>query len=260
MSLRLLGKTALVTGASRGIGAAIAEACAAEGANLALCARQPAALETLAARLREDYEVDARGFACDVGDRDAVFAMVARAEAWRPLDVLINNAGVYAAGRFVDFPIDAFRRVLDVNVLGVVHVTQAVLPGMLERGRGRVINIASTAGKWGTRNQSAYNASKHAVLGLTRCLALELAPQGVLVNAICPWIVDTDLGDELVSGLARSAGVAAETFGETLRNAAPMKRWVQPQEVASLAVYLASDEASYVNGQSWAVDGGYTMV
>ncbi|HMM77584.1 MAG TPA: SDR family NAD(P)-dependent oxidoreductase [Gammaproteobacteria bacterium] len=260
MSFRLLGKTVLVTGASRGIGAAIAEACAAEGANLALCARRPEALDEVAARLREVYDVDARGYACDVGDRDAVFDMVARAQAWRPLEVLINNAGVYAAGGFVDFSIDTFRRVLDVNVLGVVHVTQAVLPGMLERGRGRVINIASTAGKWGTRNQSAYNASKHAVLGLTRCLALELAGQGVLVNAICPWIVDTDLGEELISGLAHSAGVAVETFGETLRNAAPMKRWVRPHEVAGLAVYLASDEASYVNGQSWAVDGGYTMV
>jgi len=260
MTRRLEGKTALVTGASRGIGAAIAEAYAAAGANLALCARQAAPLERLAARLREEYGIDALACPCDVADRDAVQAAVARAEAWRPLDVLVNNAGVYAAGRFIDFPADEFRRMLEVNVLGVVGVTQAVLPGMIARGGGRVINLASTAGKWGTRNQSAYNASKHAVIGLTRCLALELAPQGVLVNAICPWIVDTDLGEELVAGLARSAGVPVEAFGETLRNAVPLKRLLRPAEVAGLAVYLASDEASYVNGQSWAVDGGYTMV
>ncbi len=174
--------------------------------------------------------------------------------------MLVNNAGVYATGHFIDFPADEFRRVLEVNVLGVVSVMQAVLPGMIARGGGRVINLASTAGKWGTRNQSAYNASKHAVIGLTLCLALELAPQGVLVNAICPWIVETDLGEELVAGLARSAGVAVDAFGETLRNAVPLKRLVRRDEVAGLAVYLASDEASYVNGQSWAVDGGYTMV
>lgn len=260
MTRKLEGKTALVTGASRGIGAAIAEACAAAGANLALCARQAPPLEQLAARLHEEYGIDALACACDVADRGAVQAAVARAEAWRPLDVLVNNAGVYAAGPFLDCPLEEFRRMLDVNVLGVVNVTQAALPGMIARGGGRVINLASTAGKWGTRNQSAYNASKHAVIGLTRCLALELAPQGVLVNAICPWIVDTDLGEELVAGLARSAGVPVETFGETLRNAVPLKRLLRPVEVAGLAVYLASDEASYVNGQSWAVDGGYTMV
>ena len=177
MTRRLEGKTALITGASRGIGAAIAEACAAAGANLALCARQAPPLERLAARLREEYGIDALACPCDVADRDAVQAAVARAEAWRPLDVLVNNAGVYAAGRFVDFPAEEFRRMLEVNVLGVVRVTQAVLPGMIARGAGRVINLASTAGKWGTRNQSAYNASKHAVIGLTRCLALELAPK-----------------------------------------------------------------------------------
>ena len=260
MSHRLLGKTALITGGSRGIGRAVADAYAAEGADIFLCARNAAHLAEATAQIRDEHGVAAHGFACDVADREAVFAMVHEAERIAPIDVLVNNAGVYSAGAFANYDFDAFRHVMEVNVYGVVHVTQAVLGGMLERRAGRVINLASTAGKWGTRNQSAYNASKHAVIGLTRCLSLEVAPHNILVNAICPWIVDTELGGELVAGLAEHAGIPLATFSETLQNSVPLKRWVRPQEVAKLAVYLASDDASYINGQAWAVDGGYTMM
>ena len=131
---------------------------------------------------------------------------------------------------------------------------------MLNHRGGRVINIASTAGKWGSRNQVAYNASKHAVLGLTRCLALEMGPQNVLVNAICPWIVDTDMADDIVEKHAVMGKMSADDLRERMNQSVPLGRFIRPQEVASVAVFLGSNEASYINGQSWTVDGGYTMI
>lgn len=259
MSGRLRGKRALVTGASRGIGRAIAEAFAREGASLALNAREPARLEEAAQALRDAHDVTVTVHACDVTERPAVDAMVAAAEAAGPLDILVNNAGIHVPSRFVDYSFEDFKRVIESNVYSVFHVTQAVLPAMIERRAGRVINLASTAGKWGSRNQSAYNASKHAVVGITRCLALELAPDNVLVNAICPWVVATDMADGFMDQHAAIGGLTAEALRERMNASVPLRRWIRPEEVAGLAVYLASDEASYINGQAWAVDGGYTM-
>ena len=149
---------------------------------------------------------------------------------------------------------------LETNVYGVLHVTQFVLPGMIARRAGRVINLASTAGKGGTRNQSAYNASKHAVVGLTRCLALEMAAHQVLVNAICPWVVDTDMATSFISEHAAVLGIDAQQATANFVANVPLKRFIRPEEVAAVAVFLGSDESSYVNGQSWAIDGGYTMI
>ena len=132
--------------------------------------------------------------------------------------------------------------------------------GNIARRAGRIVNLASTAGKWGSRNQSAYNVSKHAVVGLTRCLGLEMAPHNIGVNAICPWIVDTDLAASFIAEHAKAAGLTPEQTAANFINAVPIKRYIRPEEVASLAVYLGSDEASYITGQSWNVDGGYTMI
>ena len=126
------------------------------------------------------------------------------------LDALVNNAGIHIARSFLEHEPADFQRLLDVNLFGVIHMTQAVLPTMLERGDGRIVNLASTAGRWGSRNQSGYNISKHAVLGLTRCVALETAARGVTVNAICPGFVDTDMLDGL-SRRARAALPAARS-------------------------------------------------
>jgi len=260
MGNRLAGKTALVTGASRGIGLAIAEAYAAEGASLVVNGRDRATLERVAADLAARHGVAVRPGPCDVTDRDAVRAMVAAAEAWRPLDILVNNAGIHIPQRFVDYTFDEFRAVMESNVYSVFHVTQAVVPGMVARGGGRIVNLASTAGKWGSRNQSAYNASKHAVVGLTRSLGLELAAQGVLVNAICPWIVDTDMAQGFMARHAAIAGIGVEELTTRMNAGVPLGRWIRPAEVASLAVFLAADESSYINGQAWTVDGGYTMI
>ncbi len=256
---RLKNKTALITGASRGIGYAIAAAYAAEGARLALNAREPRRLDEAAQTLASTYGVEVDVHACDVSDRSAVDAMIGAFEQTSPLDIVVNNAGIHMSAAFLDYTFEDFRKILDVNIYSVFHVTQAALPHLIARGAGRVINIASSAGKWGSRNQSAYNASKHAVVGLTRCLALEMAPHNVLVNAICPWIVDTDLADSFMREHAAAAGVPQAEFEQAIKNSVPLKRWIKPEEVASLAVFLGSDESSYINGQSWSVDGGYTM-
>jgi NAD(P)-dependent dehydrogenase (short-subunit alcohol dehydrogenase family) len=260
MTHRLSGKTALITGGNRGIGRAIAEAYAAEGADIVLSARDAALLEQVANQLRDAHGVRCCTAPCDVTDRTSVGAMVERAERDFGIDILVNNAGVYHAGRFVDLEHEVFRQLFEVNFYGVVHVTQAVLPAMMRRKAGRVINIASTAGKWGSLNQSAYNASKHAVVGLTRCLALEGAEHNILVNAICPWFVETKMMDTFVRERSAAGQVAPEALVSAWKNAAPLKRFVRAEEVAPLAVFLASGESSCVNGQSWAVDGGYTMI
>ena len=256
MAGRLAGKRALITGASRGIGLAIAEAFAREGAALALNARNPERLNQTV----NDLSADASAYACDVTDRDAVFDMVKRVEADGPLDILVNNAGIHVARPFTEYTFEEFSSVIDANLYSVFHVTQAVLAGMQARQSGAIVNIASTAGRWGSRNQSAYNASKHAVMGITRCLALEMAPHGIRTNAICPWVVDTDMADSFIEGHAAATGMTREEITNAFTATVPIKRFVKPEEVASLAIYLASDESGFVNGQGMTIDAGYTLI
>lgn len=261
MSGRLKHKRVLITGASRGIGFGIARACAAEGADLLLNARDPVRLEEAARELRDATGVNVDIAACDVTDAAAVEHMVAAAFDGNTVDVLVNNAGVYKPQPFVDYAMEDFRDVFEVNVFAVIQVTQLVLRKMLANKSGNVVNVASTAGKWGSRNQSAYNMSKHALVGMTRCLALEMAPHDIRVNALCPWIVDTDLAGSFVSGHAAILDLPEATVAANLKSAIPLhSRWIKPEEVASLAVFLASDESTYVTGQAWTIDGGYTMI
>jgi len=260
VSGRLHGKTALISGGNRGIGHAIAQAFAVEGADLVLTARDADLLNCVAEALRRAHGIRCVTFSCDVTDEPAVQEMVEKAEADASIDILVNNAGVYRAGCFLDLSSDDFRRVFEVNFYGLLHLTQAVLPMMIRRKTGRVINIASTAGKWGAPYQSAYNASKHAVVGLTRSVALETAEHNVLVNAICPWFVETDMMQISVKERAEAAGYASEALVERWKSAAPLKRFLRSEEVAPLAVFLAADDSSYVTGQAWTVDGGFTMI
>ncbi len=259
MTKRLENKVALITGGSRGIGKAIAIAFAEAGAKLLLNARNEETLATTAEELRE-HGTQIEYYACDVSDRAAIEKMIAYAhDTFGHIDILVNNAGVYKPARFVDYSFEDFSNVVSVNLYSVFHMAQAVLPGMMERKQGRIINVASTAGKWGSRNQSAYNASKHAVVGLTRCLGLEMAPYNINVNAICPWFVETDMVPAALSEHAKIAGVPVEAVEKMLLSSGPKGRFIQPEEVAHLAVYLASDESSYINCQAIVIDGGYTM-
>lgn len=254
---RLDGLNAFVTGASRGIGRAIAVAMAAEGARLTLAATSPALLNEALAACAPVATGPHRIQALDVADRSACRDAIAAAEAGHgSVDVLVNGAGIYAAKAFIDYTEDDFRRHLDVNLFGLVHLMQAALPPMVARRSGRIINIASAAGKWASANQSAYNVSKHAVVGLTRCVALEMASHGITVNAICPGLVETDM---LTGGYGRIDGSRdrplADVIAPVLARVA-MGRALVPGEVAALAVFLASSESSGMTGQSLSIDGG----
>ena len=260
MSLRLDNRVTLITGASRGIGRAIAQAYWREGARVALVATDANTLQSL----QQAWGATAdrmMTLAVDVRDRQACMTAVNRVhEQWGAVDVLVNNAGVYRAKPFLEYSDQDFQDLLDVNLFGVLHFMQACLPGMQARRRGSIVNVASTAGKWGSRNQSAYNTSKHAVVGLTRCVALEASAHQVRVNAICPGFVQTDMVETLKQEAARSGGVSTDAFVANMLARVPLGRIVEPEEVAALAVYLGSDESRSVTGQSMMIDGGMVML
>ena len=259
MANRLNQQVAIITGGSRGIGRAIAEAYAAEGASLCLMATDVARLNEVKDALGLPAE-RIMTVALNVTDREAVFAAVAQTEKhFGRVDVLVNNAGVYRAKSFLDYAPQDFQDMLDVNLFGVMNFMQAVLPGMQTRRHGRIVNMASTAGKWGSRNQSAYNVSKHAVVGLTRCVALEASPHNVTVNAICPGFIQTDMVEELKAQVAQSSGMTGEELVKVALSRVPLGRILNPTEIAGLAVYLGSAESSGMTGQSIHVDGGMVM-
>jgi NAD(P)-dependent dehydrogenase (short-subunit alcohol dehydrogenase family) len=258
MTGRLAGQRAVVTGAGRGIGRAIALAFAREGARVVLFARSRKQLDAVAA------EINSAGPQASVvaGDltRDSEVESL-RQTVFNELggiDVLVNNAGVYLQQRFLDYSLDDWRQSLDVNVIGTIRVTRALLPFMLEAHRGRIINMASTAGKWGTLYQSAYNVAKHAIVGLTQCLALETAASGVRVTAICPGWVDTELIDP--TRFAHLHGIQKSEVRSVMRGRTPIGRLVKPEEVAELAVYLASPEADAVTGVGLTIAGGLVLI
>ena len=256
MSGRLSGRVALISGGSRGIGLAIAKAYAREGAKLCLIATQQAPLQPMADALGLPAS-DLITAGVDVRDADACHAVVNQVHAhWGRLDVLVNNAGIYKARPFLEYEPNDFRDLFEVNLMGTVHLTQAALKPMLAKQSGRIINIASSAGKAGSRNQSAYNVSKHAVVGLTRCLALETATQGVTVNAICPGLTQTDMVDTLNASFANAAGVTAEQMLQSILTRVPMNRLLNVDEIAGMAMYLGSEESSGMTGQAISIDGG----
>jgi NAD(P)-dependent dehydrogenase (short-subunit alcohol dehydrogenase family) len=260
MAHRLDQQVAIVTGASRGIGRAIAEAYAAEGASLCLIATDTSRLQEVKDSLGlPDERIMTLGL--NVTERDACFAAVAQVEErFGRDDVLVNNAGVYRSKPFLDYAPQDFQDMLDVNLFGVLHFMQACLPGMQARRHGRIVNIASTAGKWGSRNQSAYNVSKHAVVGLTRCVALEASPYAVTVNAICPGFVQTDMVETLKAQVAQSSGMSGDDMVKAALARVPLGRVLNPGEIASLTVYLGSHESRGMTGQSILLDGGMVLV
>lgn len=260
MTARLQGRSALITGGSRGIGLGIAEAFAREGANLFLVATSKKRLDEARATL-EPYDVRVETAALDVSDRSACFDVVEQTvTAFGALDILVNGAATYIARSFLDYTPEEFDRIMKVNLYGVVHMTQAVLPHFLDRGYGKIVNVASTAGKWASRNQSAYNIAKHGLVGLTRCLALETAAHGVTVNALCPGLVETDLVEQFAHDHAALAGSSPDTVRASLLDRVPIGRFLQSSECGHLAVYLASAESDGMTGQSILLDGGMLVI
>jgi NAD(P)-dependent dehydrogenase (short-subunit alcohol dehydrogenase family) len=257
---RLAGHTALIVGASRGIGAEIARAYAREGADLAVAARSADALADLSAELAEGGAT-VEAITVDAADLTAIDRAVDACEsALGPVDILVYAAGISTVGAFEDIEIDVWQRLYEVNVLGAVGFSRRVLPGMRERGWGRIVNVASTAAKYGSVNQSPYNATKHALLGLTRCLALEAATDGVTVNALCPGFVDTDMLRHAVDDWAAATETAPDELIEGLVSRVPIGRLLEPTEVAELAVYVASPEAGGMTGQGLTLAGGLILV
>ncbi|MFZ5510805.1 MAG: SDR family NAD(P)-dependent oxidoreductase [Pseudomonadota bacterium] len=258
MDLPLQGLHAVVTGGGSGIGAAIAEALARDGARLTLLGRRREPLEEQAQRLGQWSE--AQALCADVAAADSVAAAFAAArERHGPVDILINNAGQAASAPFAKTDLALWQRMLEVNLTGTFLCTRAALPDMLARGRGRIVNIASTAALVGYPYVAAYCAAKHGVLGLTRALALELAQKGITVNAVCPGYTETEIVAAAVDNISAKTGRSrAEARGE-LERRNPQGRLVQPGEVANAVLWLCRPGAEAITGQAISVSGGEVM-
>jgi ketoreductase len=250
-------RNVLVTGGGRGIGRAIALAFAGPGTLIAIASRTPAQLiET--AREIEGRGATALALPMDVADAPSVQAAFETLRAAAPaLHVLVNNAGIGGGEPIAGSDIDRWRRMLDVNLFGMYLVSREAAP-LLTDG-GRVINLSSVLGRFGVAGYTAYCASKHGVIGFTRALALELAPRRITVNALCPGWVDTGMAVEGMTLGAQAIGTTYTVFREKALKAVPLRRIIDPGEVARLAVFLASDDASAITGQAYNICGGQTM-
>ena len=249
----LRGRHAVITGANRGIGAAIAHHLAGAGADLTLCVRTPSSAEPLVTALTATG-VRVRVVQADILDAAALRRACAEAAAIAPVDILVNNAGTAETAPFLKSDATLFQRMIDTHLMAPVHAAHALLPAMLERGWGRIVNVASIAGLGGAAYITAYAAAKHAEVGFTRALAAECAPKGVLVNAVCPGYVDTDMVHGAVQKLSAKTGLSAQDAIAAILRDAGQPRLVTPEEVAAavLAFCLPTTTAS---GESRALLG-----
>ena len=255
----IAGKRALVTGASRGIGRATALALAQAGVDVALAARGADELDQVAAEIAEIGR-NAVVISCDVSDVAQVQRMVETAHAQLGgIDILVNNAGKAMSAKFLGHPDEVWHQLLALNLTGVYYVTKAVAPGMVERKWGRIITVASVAGKVGSRYTAAYSASKHGVLGLMKSVALELATTGVTANSVCPGYVDTPMTDGAVANMIARTGMSEEDARTYLTSTNPQRRLVTPDEVARVVLFLAQATSGGITGQAINVDGGAVM-
>jgi NAD(P)-dependent dehydrogenase (short-subunit alcohol dehydrogenase family) len=256
-TLRYLeGEHAIVTGGSRGIGAAIAAVLARHGADLTILARSAAALDQQAEILRGDYGVEVTALECDVAEESSVRAAFVRSVAERgdPY-ILVNNAGAAEAAPFGRTTRPLWDRMLAVNLTSTFLCAQQVVPAMLAAKRGRIVNVASTAGLRGYKTMAAYCAAKHGVIGLTRALAAETAKHGITVNAVCPGYTETDMTDAAIGNLV-ALGKSADEAREMLVRTVPRGRLIDREEVADAVAWLCAPDASAVSGIALPVAGG----
>ena len=243
----LAGKHALVTGGGRGIGAACARALAGAGAGVIVCGRTRDELDAVA------REVGGTAVACDLADRAATDRMVAELPR---IDVLVNNAGI-AESAALDKTSDAmWDRILELDATAPFRLVRALAPQMIAAGWGRIINVASNAGVSGYAYTAAYCAAKHAMVGFTRALAIDLAKTGVTINALCPGCVRTKMSDEAVARIAAKTGRSSDEARGQLEAMSPQRRMIEPEEVAHAAVMLCADAARGIHGQTLVIDGG----
>jgi 3-hydroxybutyrate dehydrogenase len=250
------GRRALVTGGGRGIGRAVALDLARSGVHVAVAARTAADVQAVAEQARAEG-VPAVAVEADVSRPDDVSAAFRAARAAiGPIDILVNGAGVAPSALLVRTTEQQWRAAIDVNLSGSFYCMREALGEMAERGWGRVVNLASIAGKTGYPYVAAYAASKHGVLGLTRCAALEVAQKGVTVNAVCPGYVDTPMTDASIARIVEKTGLAAADARKRLEDLSPQHRLVTAEEVSALVLFLCSDEARGITGQALSLDGG----
>jgi NAD(P)-dependent dehydrogenase (short-subunit alcohol dehydrogenase family) len=254
------GKVVLVTGASGGIGRAIALAFASQGSRVSVTGRSQATLEAVAEEIRR-LGAEALPRVCDVTQKAQVEGLKQKISSrFGPVQVLVNNAGIAPAAGFLEMQDSLWEEVIRVNLTGTYNCCKVFLAQMLASKSGRIINIASTVAKVAYSHISAYVTSKHAVLGLTRALAVETAKFGVTVNAVCPGYVDTALTRRNALLMAQKRGKPLDDSLEILASTSPQKRLIEPEEVAHLALMLASESAKGITGQAINVDGGAVMV
>lgn len=256
----LLHRIVLVTGGSGGLGRALAEAFAARGSRVIVTARDRERLHMAAEKIaRNGAQVLA--LPCDVSRREQVRSLKDEIKArWGDVEILINNAGIARAVSFSDMPDELWDNTIETNLTGAYNCCKVFLPAMIQAKWGRIINIASTTAKVGFSHVTAYTASKHGLLGLTRSLALETARLGVTVNAICPGYVDDERTHENAKIMAQKSGKSVNDILKLFAASAPQNRLIAPAEVASLALLIASEKLAGMTGQAVNVDGGAVMV
>lgn len=256
---KLQGKVAVVTGAGRGIGRAIAEAYAREGAKVAATARTASELDDLVTTITAAGG-EATAFQADLADRSSIPALLGKVvETYGPVDVLVNNAGLGSSSNpkaVVDFDDDFWDKSVAINMTAPYLLSKAVLPSMVERGWGRVITVASINARLHSLHGAAYAATKHGVLGFMRTLAAETAQQGITANCICPGPVNTVMNTKRIAYDAERLG---KTFEEQEAGMTPIGGRLDPEDIAPMAVYLASDDARMITGQAYNVCGGVSM-